>query len=113
MEPEADKRFQTSADVAAELAKLDDEGKVIPIARRLTWRMGTAAAVVVAALLAGTYYVTRQAVAPAVAPAVIRLPGGKPRTSRLAPLGAASTLTPSATGRFATPLSSLNTSRAG
>jgi len=64
VEPDAEKRFQTSADVAAELAKLDDQGKVIPIARRLTKRVAAVAALVVVALLGTTFYVTRRAVAP-------------------------------------------------
>jgi serine/threonine protein kinase/Flp pilus assembly protein TadD len=65
VEPEAEKRFPTSAAVAAELDKLDEEGKVIPIARRLTKRALAAAIVLVLALLGGTAYLTRQAVAPA------------------------------------------------
>ena len=35
VEPEADKRFQSSADVAAEFERLDDEGHLVPIRRAL------------------------------------------------------------------------------
>ena len=54
---------------------------------------------------------TRQAPAPAEAPAVMRLPGGRPCTRMEPPDGAASTLTASAAGRFVTPLSSLSIRR--
>ena len=46
------------------LDDLDDRGIPIPIVRRLTPRMIAATAVLVAALLAGTFVVTRRAVAP-------------------------------------------------
>ena len=64
LEPDRDKRFATTADLVAALAKLDDKGKVIPIARRLTQRGVAVAAVVVIAMLAGTYFVTRRAIEP-------------------------------------------------
>jgi tetratricopeptide (TPR) repeat protein/tRNA A-37 threonylcarbamoyl transferase component Bud32 len=66
VEPEAEKRFQTSADVAAELNRIDDHGKLIPIARRLTGRMLATAALLVATLVSAAVYVTRQATQPAV-----------------------------------------------
>jgi tetratricopeptide (TPR) repeat protein len=66
VEPDADKRFQTSAEVAAELSRLDDHGKLIPIARRLTGRMVATAALLVATLVGAAVYVTRQATQPAV-----------------------------------------------
>src|SRR5215471_11386554 len=58
------KRYQTTAELAADFGRLDDNGEPIPEVRRLTWRVMTAAAVVVAAMLAGTYFVTRQTVLP-------------------------------------------------
>jgi tetratricopeptide (TPR) repeat protein len=58
------RRYQTTAELAADFARLDENGEPIPEVRRLTWRMTTAAAVVVAAMLAGTYFVTRQTVLP-------------------------------------------------
>ncbi len=54
-------RFQTSAEVVARLSRLDENGILIPEPRRLTWRLMTAAAVVVIAMLGGTFLVTRQA----------------------------------------------------
>ena len=65
VEPDPAARFQSAADVLKELDRLDENGKVIPIARRVTKRMIAATAVVVIALLAGTYFVTRKAVEPA------------------------------------------------
>ena len=64
VEPEAEKRFQSTGELEAELAKLDDEGKVIPIARRVTRRLVVAASLLVLVLLATTFYITRKAVAP-------------------------------------------------
>jgi tetratricopeptide (TPR) repeat protein/tRNA A-37 threonylcarbamoyl transferase component Bud32 len=64
LEPDPAKRYQTSADLAADLSRLDDDGTVIPVARRLTPRLMGAAALVTIALLAGTFYLTRRAVQP-------------------------------------------------
>ena len=64
LQPEPEKRFKTTAELVAALDNLDDRGIPIPIVRRLTPRMIAATAVLVAALLAGTYVVTRRAVAP-------------------------------------------------
>jgi tetratricopeptide (TPR) repeat protein len=57
-------RFQTTAELVAALAALDDAGELIPIARRLTKPMIAAAAAVVVLLLGGTYYATRRLVTP-------------------------------------------------
>jgi tetratricopeptide (TPR) repeat protein len=65
LEPDPAKRYQTSAELEADLARLDDEGKVIPVARRLTKKLVLVAAVVVIALIVGTSLLTRQAVQPA------------------------------------------------
>ena len=64
VEPDAAKRFQTSAEVAAELGRLDDHGRLIPIARRLTKKMVAAAALLVILLLAGAIYITQRASQP-------------------------------------------------
>ena len=56
LQPDPADRPQTTADLVAQLDRLDDHGKKIHLARRLTWKMGVAAAAVVAALLGLTYY---------------------------------------------------------
>ena len=65
-EPDAAARFQTTAELVAALDRLDDNGVPLPLIRRLTPRLVATAAVVVITLLAGTFYVTRQALAPPV-----------------------------------------------
>jgi serine/threonine protein kinase/tetratricopeptide (TPR) repeat protein len=64
LQPDPEKRFKTTSELVAVLDGLDDRGIPIPIVRRLTPRMIAATAVLVAALLAGTFVVTRRAVAP-------------------------------------------------
>jgi tetratricopeptide (TPR) repeat protein len=66
LEPDPAKRFQTTAELVAALDRLDDNGVPLPLIRRLTPRMMAATAVIVTALLAGTFFVTRQALAPPV-----------------------------------------------
>lgn len=65
VEPEAEKRFQTSAELAAALARLDATGALIPERHHLTRRFVAGAALFVVALLAGTSFLTRRAVQPA------------------------------------------------
>jgi len=57
-------RYQTTAELTAALAALDDAGELIPEPTRLSKRMLAATLVVVLALLAGTYVVGRRAVPP-------------------------------------------------
>jgi tetratricopeptide (TPR) repeat protein len=57
-------RFQHAGDLVAALDRLDDAGKLIPLARRLTRRMVAAAVVAVMLLLGGTYLATRRLAAP-------------------------------------------------
>jgi eukaryotic-like serine/threonine-protein kinase len=52
-------RFATSRDLLDALSALDDQGKRLPIVRRLTWRVGAMAAVLVAMLLGATYWSAR------------------------------------------------------
>ena len=59
IQPAADARYPTIAEMLADLEKLDDNGKPLPMVRRLTWRIGAAAALVVASLLGGTYWLAR------------------------------------------------------
>jgi serine/threonine protein kinase/tetratricopeptide (TPR) repeat protein len=64
IERDPTKRYQTTTEIAADFGRLDENGEPIPEVRRLTWRMTTAAAVVVVAMLAGTYFLTRQTILP-------------------------------------------------
>ena len=56
LEPDPAKRFQTTLELQAALARLDDNGKPLPIIRRLTKKGMAAAAGLVVLLLAGTFY---------------------------------------------------------
>ena len=64
LDPDPAKRYQTSAELAADLERLDDRGELIPVRRQVTPRLVAAAGLLVAALLTGTFLVTRQAVQP-------------------------------------------------
>ena len=66
LEPDPKARFQTSAELVAALDRLDDNGVPLPLIRRLTPRLIAATALIVTALLTGTFFVTRQALAPPV-----------------------------------------------
>jgi tetratricopeptide (TPR) repeat protein len=57
-------RFASAAELCSAFDALDDAGELIPPVRRLTPRLIGAAAIVVVALLAGTSFLTRRAVAP-------------------------------------------------
>ena len=59
-------RFQTTRELVHALERLDDAGNLIPEPRRFTKKMGLAAAVIVGALLGGTWWVA-QSGAPAAA----------------------------------------------
>ena len=59
IQPDAGVRYPSMADMLADLEKLDDNGKPLPMVRRLTWRMGAAAALVVASLVGATYWLAR------------------------------------------------------
>jgi len=65
LEPDPAKRFQTTSELAAELARLDQNGKPLPLVRRLTPLGVAATAVAVLVLLGGTHMLTRRAVEPA------------------------------------------------
>jgi tetratricopeptide (TPR) repeat protein/tRNA A-37 threonylcarbamoyl transferase component Bud32 len=56
LEPDSDQRFQTTADLRAALDRLDDDGNLLPVTRRLTRRMMVSVAALVVALLAGTWW---------------------------------------------------------
>ncbi len=57
--PDPAKRFQTTVELQAALERLDENGKPLPIIRRLTRRTMTAAAVLVLLLLGATYYTAK------------------------------------------------------
>jgi serine/threonine protein kinase len=59
LEPDPEKRFQTSEEAAEALARLDDDGLVIPIPARFSKTLIAAAAVGVLALVTGTWWFTR------------------------------------------------------
>ena len=58
LEADPDKRYPTTEELAADLNRLDDNGVPIPVPRRFTARMYAAAAVLVAALIGGTWWLT-------------------------------------------------------
>ena len=64
-------RYQTTADLAAALARLDDDGNLIPepVVKRFTPRIIAAAAALVVALVGGTYYFARGPAEPPPPPA--------------------------------------------
>jgi serine/threonine protein kinase/tetratricopeptide (TPR) repeat protein len=64
LEPDSEKRFQTTAELQASLNLLDEKGKPLPIYRRVHPRTIAAAVVLVAGLLIGTFQITRQLSAP-------------------------------------------------
>jgi serine/threonine protein kinase/tetratricopeptide (TPR) repeat protein len=61
LQPDPSARFQTSHDLLAELNRLDDKGQFKPEPRRFTAKHAVAAAVVVLALLTGTWWVSKPA----------------------------------------------------
>jgi eukaryotic-like serine/threonine-protein kinase len=56
LQPDPAARYQTSQELLAELNRLDDRGQRKPEPRRLTWKNGTVAAMLLLALLAGTWW---------------------------------------------------------
>ena len=59
IEPDAAKRFATTADMVAALARLDDRGKLRPIKRAVGLPMATAGALALLGLSGGVYWFTR------------------------------------------------------
>jgi serine/threonine protein kinase/Flp pilus assembly protein TadD len=59
IQPAADARYQSISEMLADLETLDDNGRPLPMVRRLTWRMGAAAALAVASLVGATYWLAR------------------------------------------------------
>jgi serine/threonine protein kinase/tetratricopeptide (TPR) repeat protein len=59
IDPDAEKRFQSAADLVAALDRLDDQGKVRPIRKVIGLPFATAAGLALLALSAATWYYTR------------------------------------------------------
>ncbi len=66
LEPDAGKRYQTTVELLSALDRLDDKGKLLPMMQRVKRRTMAAVAVLVIALLGGTFYVTKWLSAPPV-----------------------------------------------
>ena len=64
LERDPSARYQTTEEMCEALAALDDAGELIPIPARISKRMMAALALVVVALLIGTYMLTRRAILP-------------------------------------------------
>jgi serine/threonine protein kinase/tetratricopeptide (TPR) repeat protein len=59
LEPDPDARYATTRDLEAELQRLDDEGRRLPVLRRFSSRQLAGAAVLVASLLGVTFWLAR------------------------------------------------------
>ncbi len=59
LEPNADARYATTKDLEADLQRLDSEGHLLPVLRRVTSRQLGAAALVVLSLLGATWWLSR------------------------------------------------------
>jgi tetratricopeptide (TPR) repeat protein len=64
LEPDPEKRFKTTLDLQAALDRLDENGKPLPIYRRVSRTTLVAAAVMVLVLLGGTFYAAKWLTAP-------------------------------------------------
>src|SRR5688572_22415972 len=71
VEPEAEKRFQTSAEVAAELDRLDDKGELIPIKRTIGLPLMAAIVTLLLAAVGGTWWYWRSLIPPPAKEAVL------------------------------------------
>jgi len=65
LEPDPDDRYATSAELAAEIDALDDEGRPRPVERKITRRVIAAAMFAVAAAIVGTWWIASHRVPPA------------------------------------------------
>ena len=68
LEPDAAKRFQTTVELQHALDRLDEQGKPLPIMKRVSRRAMIAAAVMVVALITGAFYSARWLSAPVIEP---------------------------------------------
>jgi eukaryotic-like serine/threonine-protein kinase len=67
IEIDLDRRYQTTAELAADLSRLDEQGEIIPEPRRVTPRLIAVAAALFIAVATATYVVGRRAVPVTVA----------------------------------------------
>ncbi|MCJ7756311.1 MAG: protein kinase, partial [Thermoanaerobaculales bacterium] len=58
LQPDTNERYATTAELEADLNRLDDEGYPLPVMRRLTRKMVVGAAALVVVLLAGTWWLS-------------------------------------------------------
>ncbi len=59
IQPDATKRFQTTPQLVAALNRLDNRGRLLPVVRRVTWRLAGAVAGVFVALLGLTWWLAQ------------------------------------------------------
>jgi serine/threonine protein kinase/tetratricopeptide (TPR) repeat protein len=70
LEPDKNKRYASTKDLEADLQRLDDEGNLLPVLRRVSTRQIVAAAIMTAILLIGTWWAAYNPLPPA-APAPV------------------------------------------
>ena len=56
LQPDPDERYATTADLETDLGRLDDQGHLLPVMRRLTRKMVVGVAALMTVLLAGTWW---------------------------------------------------------
>jgi serine/threonine protein kinase/tetratricopeptide (TPR) repeat protein len=61
---ELTERYATTAELVADLERLDDKGQPLPVARRFTWRIAAVAATVLLAIVGLTWWLARPPAAP-------------------------------------------------
>jgi serine/threonine-protein kinase len=66
LQPDPAARYQTTVELAAAVDRLDENGKLLPLVRRLTPRLVATVALAVAALVGGTYYFAQRPVQQAI-----------------------------------------------
>ena len=71
--PAAEARFQTSLELQAAFDRLDDDGHLLPMTRRVGRRTLMVASAVVILLLAGTFFTARWSSAPVVEPSPVSI----------------------------------------
>ena len=64
IQKELTERYATTAELVADLERLDDKGQPLPVARRFTWRTGAVAATILLAIVGLTWWLARPPAAP-------------------------------------------------
>ena len=70
LEPDANARYASTKDLEANLHRLDDEGNLLPVLRRVSTRQMVAAGVLTAILLTGTWWLSHTPPPPVAHPSV-------------------------------------------